>query len=169
MSTALEQVRLDRVGHDAAIAFNESALLREVLVREIRALGALYCIGKRRPISELPPDKQQQIREAYRDTLWSSDYGIELQGIYTSEKLAEEACRARGPNWFYCRLPIDTCLPDETVFGEWAHQFPGSPDVQEIHENLTSATVAVRVSHLRAIEEEVERLRRQVNDLASRT
>lgn len=169
MSTALGQIRLDKLGHDAAIAFNESALLREVLVREIRALGALYCVGKRRPISELPPEKQQQIREAYRDTSWSSDYGIELQGIYTSEALAEEACRDRGPNWFYTKLPIDSCLPDEIVFGEWAHQFPGSPAVREIHENLASATVAVRVSHLRAIEDEVERLKQQVNDLTNRT
>lgn len=142
-------------------AVNEVTLLRDALVREIRALGALYAIGKRRPITELTPEQQEKIREAYKETNWASDYGVELQGIYTSKALAEEACKERGPNYFYTKLPIDSCLTDDVVFGEWAHQFPGS-EVTELYENMQAATVAVRVSDLRTVEEELQRLRQQV-------
>lgn len=142
-------------------AVNEVTLLRDVLVREIRALGALYAVGKRRPITELTPEQQEKVREAYRDTHWASDYGIDLLGIFTSKELAEQVCRERGPNYFYTKLPIDCCLTDEVVFGEWAHQFPGS-DATELYENLEAATVAVRVSDLRVIEDELQHLRQQV-------
>lgn len=144
-------------GRNALRAINEASLLREVLVREIRALGALYCVGKRRPISELTPEQQQIVRDAYRDTLWSSDYGIELQGICTSQELAEKMCRERGTNWFWTKLPIDSCLPEEAVFGEWAHVFPGS-DASLMYENMQSATVPIRAAQLRMLEEEAERL-----------
>lgn len=148
-------------GRNMLAAVNEVTLLRDVLVREIRALGALYAIGKRRPITELTPEQQEKVREAYRETNWASDYGVELLGIYTSKALAEEACKERGPNYFYTKLPIDACLTDEVVFGEWAHQFPGS-DVTELYENMQAATIAVRVSDLRAVEDELKRLRQQV-------
>lgn len=148
-------------GRNMMAAVNEVTLLRDALVREIRALGALYAIGKRRPITELTPEQQEKVREAYRDTNWASDYGVELLGIYTSKTLAEEACKTRGPNYFYTKLPIDSCLTDDVVFGEWAHQFPGS-DATELYENMQAATVAVRVSDLRAVEEELQRLRQQV-------
>lgn len=131
-----------------------------VLLREIQALDVLYYVGKRKPISELTPAQQEKVREAYRDTHWASDYGVEAQGIYTSKELAEEACREHGPNWFYHALPINSSLPDETVFFR-AHVFPGS-DAQELYENLEGATKAVPVSYLRALEEEVNRLREQV-------
>lgn len=146
-----------RDGRKTIAAVNEVGLLRDVLVREVRALGALYCVGKRRPISELTPEQQEKVREAYRTTHWSSDYGVELLGIYTSKALAEQACKERGPNHFYTRLPIDTCLTDEIVFGEWAHQFPGS-DATDLYENLQAATVAMPVSQLRVLEQEAERL-----------
>ena len=136
---------------------NEVTLLRDVLVREIRALGALYVVGKRRPISELPEDKQMQVRAAYADTGWASDYCVEIQGVFTSLGLADQACKERGTNWFYTKVPIDSVLPDEVVFGEWAHQFPGS-DATELYENLRAATVAVPVSQLRVLEEEATRL-----------
>ena len=144
-------------GRHVALAVHEAALLRDVLVREIRALGALYCVGKRRPISELSPEDRQLVREAYARTGWASDYGVEVCGVYTSLALAEQACKERGPNYFYTKLPIDTCLPDEVVFGEWAHQFPGS-DATALYENLASATIAVSVSDLRVLEQEAERL-----------
>lgn len=138
-------------------AVNEVGLLRDVLVREVRALRALYCVGKRRPISELTPEQQEKVRDAYKSTHWSSDYGVELLGIYTSKALAEQACKERGPNHFYTRLPIDSCLTDEVVFGEWAHQFPGS-DATDLYENLQAATVAMPVSQLRVLEQEAVRL-----------
>jgi hypothetical protein len=122
-----------------------------VMLREIEALDVLYYVGKRKPISELTPEQQERVREAYKDTHWSSDYGVEAQGIYTSKALAEEACKRNGPNWFYHALPINSCLPDETVFFR-AHVFPGSAAAQ-MYENLAAATVAVPVSYLRALEE----------------
>lgn len=132
-----------------------------VLLREIEALDVLYYVGKRKPISELPPDQQEKVREAYRDCHWSSDYGVEAQGIYTTRELAEAACKEGGPNWFYHALPINTCLPDETVFFR-AHVFPGS-DQRAMYENLEGAVKAVRVSELRALEEEVQRLQEQID------
>lgn len=146
-----------RDGRNALAAINEVGLLRDALVREIRALGALWVVGKRRPITELSPEQQTKVREAYNETGWASDYCVETQGVYTSLSLAEQACKEHGPNWFYTKLPIDSCLPDEVVFGDWAHQFPGS-DATALYENLQSATVAMPVSQLRALEEEAERL-----------
>jgi hypothetical protein len=149
-----------REGRNALAALNETALLREALIYRIRSLGVLYCIGKRRPISELPEEHQQRVREAYRDTLWSSDKGVELQGIYTSKELAIKACKARGKNWFWVELPIDSCLPEETVMGDNVHAFPASP-VREMHENLQAATLAVPVTRMRQIEEELAHLREE--------
>lgn len=165
MSTAaISHVRAKEVGHDAVLALNQAALLRDVLVREIRALGALYVVGKRRPVSELPPEKQEQVRRAYESTQWASDYGIELICVCTSHELAERVCRERGPNYFLTRLPIDSPLPDETVFGEWAHTFPGS-EVREVHENLQAATIAVPVSQVRALKDEIQRLQEQIDSI----
>lgn len=155
------------IGRNAITASNEATLLRDALIREVRALGALYCVGKRRPITELTPEQREKIRAAYEEVHWSSDYGIELCGIYTSLKLAKEACFARGPNYFYTKLPIDSCLPDEVVFGEWEHSFPAS-EISEHYENLASQTLAIPVSHLRALKDEIERLQAQVNDLVNR-
>lgn len=144
-------------GRNTLAAINEVTLLRDALVREVRALGALYVVGKRRPISDLKPEQQERIREAYQDTGWASDYCVEMQGVFTSLALAEEACKNHGPNWFYTKLPIDSCLPDEVIFGEWAHQYPGS-DATDLYENLQSMTVAVPAAQLRALEQEAERL-----------
>ena len=138
-------------------AINETNLLREVLIREVRALGTMYAVGKRRPITELPPEKQEQIRAAYRDTLWASDHCVELMGICSTLELAEQAVRERGQNWFYVKLPIDSFLPEETVQGEWAVQFPAS-DAADLYENLTASTVAMSTTQLRMLEEEAERL-----------
>lgn len=151
-------------GRDFAHALNESDILREVLIREIRALGSLYAVGKRRPITDLPPEKQQQIRQAYADTLWASDYCVEMMGICTSRELAEQAVRDHGPHWFYAKLPIDSFLSDETVQGEWAVKFPES-DAASLYENLQSATVAVPVSTVRAWEEERKRLQQQLDEI----
>jgi hypothetical protein len=144
-------------GKNTLASINEVTLLRDVLIREILALGALYVVGKRRPISELPEDKQVQVRAAYADTSWASDYCVEIQGVFTSLGLAKQACKERGKHWFYTKVPIDTVLPDEVVFGEWAHQFPGS-DATDLYENMRAATVAMPVSQLRVLEDEAARL-----------
>lgn len=137
-------------GYMMAKAVSETEMLREV-VREFRRLGAAYCVGRRRPISELTPEQQVQVRQAYKDTKWSSDYGVDMMGICTSQALAEKFCRENGPNWFWTKLPIDSVLGKEPVFGEWAHVFPGS-DAVEMYENMESATLAVPVTQMRAME-----------------
>lgn len=167
-AVAVEKSAALATGRRAVVALNESAILRDVLVREIRALGALYIVGKRKPISELPPEKQEQIRRAYADTLWASDYSVEIICGCTSQKIAEDIIATRGPNYFWVRTPIDAPLSDETTIGDFPCMFPGS-DAKELYEDLESATVPVRVSYLRAVEGEIERLRRQINDLTQRT
>jgi hypothetical protein len=144
------------------MALNEAALLRDALVREIRALGALYVVGKRKPISELPPEKQEQIRQAYADTLWASDYSVEIICSCTSQKLADEICTARGPNYFWVKTPIDSPLDDETTVGDYPCMFPGS-DAKEMYENLQSATVPMKVSEIRALRDEITRLQEQID------
>jgi hypothetical protein len=143
-------------------AVNGAEILREAIIHQIRNLGALYCVGRRRPISELTPEQQEKVREAYKDTLWSSDYGVDLMGICTTQSMAEEICKEHGPkNWFWTKLPVDSVLGDDPVFGEWAHVFPGS-DAVEMYENMESATVAVRASYLRVLEDERLRLEEQI-------
>lgn len=144
-------------GRDTLRAVNEASLLREVLIREIRALGTMYAVGKRRPITDLPPHKQEQVREAYRDTLWASDYCVEMMGVCTSLELARKMVKDHGQHWFYVKLPIDSCLTEETVQGEWAVQFPES-DAASLYENLSASTIAMSTTQLRMLEEEAERL-----------
>lgn len=148
-------------GRNTLRAVNEADVLRAVLIREVRALGTMWAVGKRRPITELPPGKQEQIRAAYADTLWASDYCVEMMGICTSEELAQEAVRRGGKHWFKVKLPIDTFLSDAVVQGEWAVKFPES-DAAELYENLQAAIVDIPVAHLRAMQDEIERLRQQV-------
>lgn len=144
-------------GRNTLRVVNEADLLRQVLIREVRALGTMYAVGKRRPITELSPAKQEQVREAYRDTLWASDYCVEMMGICTSLTLAQKAVKDHGANWFYVKLPIDTFLTEETVQGEWAVQFPES-EAASMYENLTASTIAMSTTQLRMLEQEAERL-----------
>lgn len=160
MSTALVTDHAPRLAEVQELATGTN---RVVLLREIEALDVLYYVGKRKPISELSEEQQVKVREAYADCHWSSDYGIEAQGIYTTKELAEAACKEHGPNWFYHALPINSSLPDQTVFFR-AHVFPGS-DAREMYENLEGATMAVPIGYLRALEEERIRLQKQLDDL----
>jgi hypothetical protein len=144
-------------GRNTLRAVNEVDMLREVLIREVRALGTMYAVGKRRPITELPPEKQEQIRAAYESTLWASDYCVEMMGICTSRALAEQFVKEHGPNWFCCKLPIDSVLTDEVVQGEWAVRFPES-DAAQMYENINASTIAMSTTQLRMLEQEAERL-----------
>jgi len=144
-------------GRNTLRAVNEVDLLREVLIREVRALGTMYAVGKRRPITELPPEKQEQIRAAYRDTLWASDHCVEMMGICTSRALAEQFVKEHGPSWFCCKLPIDSVLTEEAVQGEWAVRFPES-EAAQMYENISASTIAMSTTQLRMLEQEAERL-----------
>jgi hypothetical protein len=146
-----------REGRNTLQAVNEATSLREVLIREVRALGTMYAVGKRRPITELSPEKQAQVRAAYRDTLWASDYCVEMMGICTSLELAQKIVKERGRHWFHVKLPIDSFLPEDTVQGEWAVRFPES-NAASLYENLTASTIAMSTTQLRMLEEEAERL-----------
>lgn len=150
-------------GRNALRAVNEADVLREALIREVRALGNMWAVGKRRPITELPPDKQEQIRVAYADTLWASDYCVEMMGVCTSEYLAQRAVERGGKHWFKVKLPIDTFLPEEVVQGEYAVKFTQS-DAADMYENLQAAVVPVPVVQLRAMKDEIRRLQQQVAD-----
>ncbi len=144
-------------GRNTLRAVNEVDMLREVLIREVRALGTMYAVGKRRPITELPPEKQEQIREAYKDTLWASDFCVEMMGICTSRALAEQFVKEHGPNWFCCKLPIDSVLTEDVVQGEWAVRFPES-DAAQMYENISASTIVMSTTQLRMLEQEAERL-----------
>jgi hypothetical protein len=75
-------------------------------------------------LSELPPDKQEQIRKAYADTNWSSDVGVEWFGFYTDLTLAEEEA-AKYDGGFVQTLPVNTSYgPEHRRAG--VHLFPNS-------------------------------------------
>jgi hypothetical protein len=106
-----------------------------------------YVVCKRRPLSELSPEKQQQIRQAYKDTDWSSDYSIEFVEICTDEVGAIEA--ASIPGGFIQQIPINAALPDVPIrYGR--HTFPLSP-AREMYEEQESEIMAVRRSDMEQI------------------
>lgn len=73
-------------------------------------VSTAYIVGYRRPLSDLPQDKQEQIRKAYADTDWASEYSIEIVGVYTSYTLAKRAMRK--PGHFLLSAPVNTSLPE---------------------------------------------------------
>lgn len=77
---------------------------------------AIY-VGRKKPISELTPDQQREIRKAYRDTGWASDFSEEGICICIGEG-AEERARKMCTNkrgWFFKPLPVNQCLLEVTA------------------------------------------------------
>lgn len=104
------------------------------------AVKDAYVVCKRRPLSELPADKQRQIRQAYTDTDWSSDHSIEFVGIYTDEVDAIKA--ASIPGGFIQQIPVNADLPDRPIqYGK--HTFPLSP-TREMYDERSCEMMAVR-------------------------
>lgn len=83
-----------------------------------------YIVGRRWPLSELPPEKQQAVRDAYDATGWSSDAGVEFLGFYTDFDTAVSEA-AKYPGGFYQSLPVNASLPlEHKRYG--VHGFPNS-------------------------------------------
>lgn len=81
----------------------------------------VYLVVKRRPLSEKPALWRWLARFVYWKIQWSSDYGIEYQGVYTEESAARHA--ASGEGMSYSQIPLDVLLPEETCqYG--VHDFP---------------------------------------------
>lgn len=124
----------------------EQAFRFGVLTRWLPPTDA-WVVCKRRPLAELPAHKQQQIRQAYEDTDWSSDYSIEFVGIFIHEKEALEA--ASIPGGFFHHLPVGRPLPDEPV--QWgAHSFPLS-EATLMYEQHKCEIMAVRRCEVEAV------------------
>ena len=82
----------------------------------MKLLTAVY-VGRKRPITDLTPDQQQKIRDAYRDTGWATDFSEEGICICIGED-AEEAAKKicdNNPGYHYMALPIGQPLPKKTA------------------------------------------------------
>lgn len=102
--------------------------------RRLPSLAAVevgYLVGRRRPISELPLEKQAQIRQAYEDTDFCSDTCLELFGFFTDLKAAEEKA-SQYEAGLVISLPVNGVLPDE--LGRYGLQLSNSPNGQRLAE-----------------------------------
>lgn len=118
-----------------------------VAQRRLPALAAVevgFLVGRRRPIDDLPPEKQEQIRQAYEETDFCSDTCLEMFGFYTDLKAAEEQA-SLYPGGFVMSLPVNGSLPDE--LGRYGIQLSNSPNGRRLAETspgLLPATQAER-------------------------
>lgn len=104
----------------------------------------VYLVTQRQPLSEKPVVWRWLARLVYFAIGWSSDYGVEYQGVYTDEAEARHAASADG--WSYYRLPLNGCLPCETVkYG--VHDFPLS-DASAAYRRMALPFVAVPMKDL---------------------
>jgi len=102
--------------------------------RRIPSLAAVevgYLVGRRRPIDDLPPEKQAQIRKAYEDTDFCSETCLELFGFYTDLSAAQEQA-ARHPGGLVMSLPVNGSLPDE--LGRYGVQYSNSTNGKRLEE-----------------------------------
>ena len=131
-----------------------------VAQRRLPALAAVevgYLVGRRKPIDDLPLEKQEQIRQAYQDTAFCSDTCLEMFGFYTDLEAAEEEA-SLYPGGFVMSLPVNGKLPDE--LGRYGIQLSNSPNGKRLAETspgLVPASWAER--------ERLEKLHSGVNQL----
>lgn len=92
-----------------------------------------YFVGKRRPLSDLPLEQQQKIREAWAETKWTPN-AYECLGIVTSEADARRA--ASKPGYFWIELPVDELLPEE-LGRRMKQDFPAS-EASDWYRELTA-------------------------------
>lgn len=122
-----------------------------------------FLVGRRRPISDLPPEKQAQIRQAYEDTDFCPDTCLELFGFFTDIQSAEKAA-SRYPGGLVMSLPVNGCLPDE--LGRYGIQLSNSPNGKRLEE--TSPGLVQTDSFSRAEIEGINReLKAHVRGLAA--
>jgi len=108
-----------------------AAALAERRAPPLAAVEEGFLVGRRRPITDLPPEKQAQIRQAYEDTAFCPDTGLEFFGFYTDLQAAEKAA-ARYPGGLVMSLPVNGCLPDE--LGRYGIQLSNSPNGKRLEE-----------------------------------
>lgn len=85
--------------------------------------ATVFLVAKRPPLSNQPRFYRWLARWLYCRMHWCPDFGIEYQGVFTSE--AEARYAASAPGMFYMELPLDAELPAEPCqFGK--HDFPHS-------------------------------------------
>lgn len=82
----------------------------------MKLLTAVY-VGRKKPITDLTPDQQQKIQQAYKDTGWATDYSEEGICIVIGEDAEETAKKicANKPGYHYMALPINQPLPETTA------------------------------------------------------
>lgn len=84
----------------------------------------VWFVGRKRSISELSPEKREQVRKAYKDTGFAHNDSEEGICICLTEEKARKTCEGKD-GWFYYELPLEECLPEETVDFSGTH-FPSS-------------------------------------------
>ena len=128
-----------------------------------------FFVGRKRPLTDLSPEQQKRIRDAYRGTGFAhndSEEGICICLGEGAEERARGMCEGK-PGWFYYEVPINGCLPEQTADFKGSH-FPAS-EVETIplafrvvNENDPLSCIEVTRE---AIDKDVKR-RRQRNQLA---
>lgn len=118
-----------------------------------------WFVGRKRSITELSPEKREQVRKAYKDTGFAHNDSEEGICICLTEEKARAACEGKL-GWFYYELPIEECLPEEAVDFSGTH-FPSSDkeviplDMRVINVNDEIAVQKVAIESLsRASERE---------------
>lgn len=109
----------------------QSAARAERRLPSLAAVEEGYLVARRRPIDELPPEKQAQIRQAYEDTYFCSDTCLEIFGVYTDLAAAEEAA-SKYPAGFVLSIPVNGVRPDE--LGRYGIQLSNSPNGRRLAE-----------------------------------
>ena len=121
----------------------------------------VYLVVKRCPLSEKPLLWRWLARLVYCAIGWSSDYGVEYQGVFTEEAAARHAASADG--WSLTKIPLNDVLPTETCqYG--VHDFPTSEASQLYRKRqlgfqvIASKHFDEQLAGLRAIESRFDEL-----------
>lgn len=132
-----------------------------------RCPDVVYFVGRKRPLTELSPDQQQKIRQAYADTGFAHNDSEEGICVCTTEEKAIEACKdVEGKlrdGWFYYKIPVNRRLPNATAdFGGSFHPASDTPVIQVpfILVDRNDVPSLLTLTH-EAINRNTERLRRE--------
>ena len=143
-----------------------AAALVERRAPPLAAVEIGFLVGRRRPISDLPAEKQAQIRQAYEDTAFCPDTCLELFGFYTDLEAATEA-KNRYPGGLVLSLPVNACLPDE--LGRYGIQLSNSPNGKRLEETSPGLlqTNSVSKAEVEGLNRELKAHVRQLTTMAS--
>ena len=126
---------------------------------KVADIPSVFLVGKRPPLTGYPMLWRVLARWVYRRLNWAPDYGIEYQGVFTSEAAARHA--ASAPGMFYIELPLNSELPEETA--QWgAHDFPLS-DASSDYRHRRWPLIAVSRRDLEMLEAKIEQVARSAS------